>query len=250
MKMSRLMLVCVALVLAVTTTAMAQAQGQRRGGGFGAFGARGQSLVGLAAQEPVQKDLGLSADLVTKITSLNDDYRAAVTKEGEANPFPQGIRDLPEAERTAKMAEYAKKQTEITAKLNGEFTPKLQAIVGADGVKRLKQIQIQSQGAAALANADVVSELKLTDEQKKKVADLVTEYATKVQGAFTPGGGGNFQEAAAKIREINKERDEKAVAILTDEQKTKFTALKGQAFDVSTLRTGFGGGRRGNNNNN
>jgi hypothetical protein len=34
--------------------------------------------------------------------------------------------------------------------------------------------------------------------------------------------------------------------VLTPQQKEQFTAMKGPAFDVSTLRSGFGG-RRGNN---
>src|SRR5262245_2017209 len=63
MKMSRVF-GCVALVLVVATIASAQNQGRRGGGLFGGRGGLGQSLVGLAAQESVQKDLGLSADNV------------------------------------------------------------------------------------------------------------------------------------------------------------------------------------------
>jgi hypothetical protein len=242
MKMQRVVVVtCVLVLLAATASAQ-----QRGGRGFG-LGGRSQSLVGLAAQESVQKDLGLSADVVSKIGPLNDEYRASAQKENESNPFPMGIRDLPEAERTAKMAEYTKKSAEISAKLDTEYAPKVQAIVGPDGLKRLKQIQIQSQGALALNNAAVAAELKITDEQKKKVADLIAEYQTKTQGLF--GQGADFQEAQAKMRELNKERDTKAEALLTAEQKTAYTALKGKAFDVSTLSLfGGRGGRRGNNN--
>jgi hypothetical protein len=239
MKMQSVVAVtCVLVLLAASASAQ-----QRGGRGFG-FGGRSQSLVGLAAQESVQKDLGLSADLVGKIGPLNDEYRAAREKEGVQ--FPTGLRDLPEAERNAKMEEYNKKSAEVAAKLDAEFTPKLQAILGADGVKRLKQIQIQSQGALALNNAAVATELKLTDEQKKKVAALISEYQAKTQGLF--GQGSDFQEAAAKMRELNKERDTKVEALLTPEQKTAYTALKGKAFDVSTLSFGGRGGRRGNNN--
>src|SRR5262245_27344797 len=164
MRMSQrwVMLCSLALVVALTASAAAQ---QRRGGfGFG-FGRGPQGLVSLAAQEPVQKDLGLSADVVGKISPLNDEYRAALQKEAGTLDF-QGLRDLPEAERAAKLAEYTKKTAEASAKVNTEYTPKLQAIVGADSIKRLKQIQLQAQGADGLTSTEVAAELKLTDEQK------------------------------------------------------------------------------------
>ena len=244
MMMSQRLLVGGSLLLALLVVATASAQEQRRGrGGFGfGFGtAPRQTLVSLAAQESVQKDLGLSADNVTKITSLNEDYRAA--REKETVERPQGLRDLPENERNAKLEEYNKKSAEVAAKLNTEFTPKLQAIVGDDGIKRLKQIQLQSQGAAALSSAEIAAELKITDEQKKNLADVNSEYNTKVRELF--GANGDQQERFAKLRELGTQRDTKALAVLTAEQKEKFTALKGPAFDVTTL--GRGGGRRGNN---
>jgi len=238
MKMSRLLVVCVTLVLVVG--AAASAQDQKKGGRGGGFrfgrGGLGQSLVGLAAQESVQKDIGLSADVVTKVTALNEEYGASRTKEMQALG---NLQDIPQAERGTKLAA-------VTTKLNAEYTPKLQTVVGADAVKRLKQIQIQSQGGGALANADVASELKLNDEQKKKIDDLSTEYTTKSRELFT--GGGDRQELAAKTAELTKDRDTKALAVLTAEQKEKFTALKGKTFDISTLSFG-GGGRRGKNNN-
>jgi hypothetical protein len=236
------MLVSVLAVMLIVAAAAAQERG--RGRGFGGFGGRGgpQSLVSLAAQESVQKDIGLGADLVGKVATLNDEYRASREKEVPALDF-QSLRDLSEAERTAKMAEYTKKTAEATAKLDAEYTPKLQAIVGEGSIKRLKQIQIQSQGAAALTSAAVVTELKISDEQKKKLEDLNTEYQAKQRELFSAGG--DQQERAAKQRELRAEQEKKAVEVLTAEQKEKFTALKGQAFDVSTLRGGRG---RGNNN--
>ena len=55
-----------------------------------------------------------------------------------------------------------------------------------------------------------MAELKLTDEQKKKLADLTTEYTAKSASLFAPGT--DQQEARAKRTELNKERDTKAEA--------------------------------------
>ena len=100
------------------------------------------------------------------------------------------------------------------------------------------------QGSGALTNQDVASELKLADEQKKKLTDLGTEYDRKQGELFR--GDGDQQERFAKLRELRTERDSKSLEVLTAEQKEKFTALKGSPFDVSQL--GFGrGGQRGKN---
>lgn len=48
----------------------------------------------------------------------------------------------------------------------------------------------------------------------------------------------------AKIEEINKERDTKLSEILGDKSDA-FAKLKGEPFDMSKLRGGFGGGRGG-----
>ena len=94
-----------------------------------------------------------------------------------------------------------------------------------------------------MRDADVAAELNLTDEQKRKISDVQTEFARKQRELFT--GGGDAQERFGKMRELNTERDNKAMTVLNAEQKEKLNTLKGNAFDVSQL--GFGGGRRGKN---
>ena len=83
MSMSQRWVMLCSLALVVVLTASAAAQQRRGGFGFG-FGRGQQSLVSLAAQEPVQKDLGLSADAAGKLNGLNDEYRAAIQKEMQA----------------------------------------------------------------------------------------------------------------------------------------------------------------------
>ena len=220
----------IAVAVALTGGTLRAQQGR---GGFGL--SFGQGVINLAANEAVQKDLGLSGDIAGKITALRDDYRAAIQKEYSA----AGI----ELQNFANLtAEQRQKMVEIVNKLNEEFTPKVKELLSADQFKRLKQIQLQAQGASGLLNPDVVAELKITDEQRGKLRDLQAEYTGKQRELFT--GGGDFQERAAKMRELNSEHSKKAEEILTAEQKEKLAALKGSAFDVSQLRFG---GRRPNN---
>lgn len=230
---------CIGLVALTLTSATAQ---QRSRGGFGSRG--GTSLVTVAANENVQKDLGTSADTAGKLRELRDDYFAAVQKENQnAGISFQGIQNMSREERekmTAKMAEVGRK-------LNDEFNPKVKALVSDDQYKRLQQIQLQSNlrnsDPSALTAADVAAELKLTDDQKTKLNDLNSEFGGRLRELFTGGGGGGNQEAFAKLRE---ERTTKTLEILTADQKTALEKLKGPEFDVSQL--GFGGrGRRGKN---
>jgi Spy/CpxP family protein refolding chaperone len=245
MKMMQRFLVSMSVLAVLFGALTAEAQ-QRGRGGFG-FGGAGRSLLDLAADEAVQKDLGVSSDTAGKITSLRDDYRAAARKEYETAGIDfQDFQNLSQDERQ----KLQSKMADVSAKLNDEFTPKLKETLSADQFKRLKQIQVQAQGASALTNADVAAELKLSDDQEKKLADLQAEYGRKSRELFT--GGGDAQDRFAKLRTLGQERDKQAVEILTPEQKEKFAALKGSEFDVSQLRAGGRGnrgGRRGKGNN-
>jgi len=230
-------------LLVMLVAADASAQQGRRGFGFfgGGFGA-GNNLLTLATNEAVQKELGIGADLASKLTSLRDDYRAAIQKEYQTAGIDlRNFQDLSADERQKLMAKMA----EINTKLNEEFTPQLAKLLSADQMGRLKQIQVQTQGATALtANPEVARELNLSEAQRQKLSELQAEFARRQRDLFT--GGGDPQERFAKMRELNSERDAKMLEVLTEEQKQKFTALKGDPFDVSQL--GFGGrGRRGNN---
>lgn len=198
-------------------------------------------MLTLATNEAVQKELGIGADLAAKLASLRDDYRAAIQKEYQTAGIDfQSFQNLSADERQKVTA----KMTEINTKLNEEFTPQLAKLLSADQMGRLKQIQIQAQGATALTtNPEVAQALNLSEEQRRKLNDLQAEFARRQRDLFTSG---DPQERFAKLRELNRERDAKLLEVLTDEQKQKFTALKGDPFDVSQL--GFGGrGRRGNN---
>jgi len=227
-----------AACLAAAATAQERGKGGFRGGGFGALGG-GSSLLMIASSEAVQKDVGLSADAVTKLNSLRDDAQAARRKELQnAGINPQDFQSLTPEQR--------RKMADIQRSVDNEFNPKVKEIVGADSYKRLKQIELQAnlrmRGPGALTYSDVASELKLTDDQKKKLDDLQTEFDRRQRELFS--GGQVDQQAAGKLRE---ERTPKTMEALTAEQKETLNKLKGPEFDVSQIGFGFGG-RRGKGN--
>src|SRR6185436_17790383 len=101
MRTTQRILFALALVAAVllVTAASAQQKGRGRGFGLGSGGGQ-QGLVTLAANEAVQKDLGVSGDIASKLNSLRDEYNAARTKDNQAAGLDyQALQNLSDDER-------------------------------------------------------------------------------------------------------------------------------------------------------
>jgi hypothetical protein len=241
---------CLAVLL-ISAVAFVPAEAQEKGkgrnsfrgfGGGGGFG--GNTLAGLGATDAVQKEAGITGDATEKLASLRDDVSAARLKEFQnAGINLQEFQSLSADERQ----ERRDQMTEIEIRLNEEFNPKVKAIVSAEQYKRLQQIQLQAnlalRGPGALVFSEIATELKLTDDQKKKLSNAQAEIDAKQRELFTGGGGGGGQ-AFGKLRE---ERIAKTNEILTAEQKETLNSLKGAAFDTNQL-VGGGGGRKGKGN--
>jgi hypothetical protein len=197
------------------------------------------SLISLAAEESVQKDIGLSGDICSKLRDLQDHLRATSQKEYSAAGISfQNFSSLSDADRQKMQTTMS----EITVRLNAELEPRIQKLLSDDEYKRLKQIQLQVQGSDGLTTEEAAAALKLTAEQRAKLNDLKSEYAAKQQDLYRSEN--DQQERSNKLRQLASERDAKANEILTNEQQAGLAALTGPPFDVSVIRSGS---RRGNN---
>jgi len=209
-------LLVVGVAALIASPVMAQGRGGR--GGFGGPG-------GLINMEPVQKELKLTEDQVTKakeaVQSINEKFQEDRAK----------LADLDQGERIQKGQELAAKQgEEIYAALAKDWKP--------DQVKRLKQLGVQQAGLQAFMNPSVAKTLKLTDEQKEKVRTFQGEQMEEMRGLF--GGGGDPADAQKKMAAMRKEFLAKGVAILTDDQKKEWKELNGEPFEFPA-QAGFGG---------
>ena len=213
MHRSLLAAACLAATLLVTlsaTDASAQPPGGR-GRGMGGM----MSHASLLRQEPVQADIGLSADLKKKIASELPERGPG---GGGGNP-----RDMSDEQRQKWMEERRARNTEDDKKIAGLLSP--------EQLARLKQIRVQALGAGVLMDESIAKELSVTDDQ-------VTKLQSAMRDMRQGGGAGNPGEMRAKMTA-------KAMEILNAEQKAKLEALKGPAFDVSKLQMrGPGGGGR------
>ncbi len=198
------------LATLLTTDASAQPPGGR-GRGMGGM----MSHASLLRQEPVQADIGLSADLKKKIASELPERGPG---GGGGNP-----RDMSDEQRQKWMEERRARNTEDDKKIAGLLSP--------EQLARLKQIRVQALGAGVLMDESIAKELSVTDDQ-------VTKLQSAMRDMRQGGGAGNPGEMRAKMTA-------KAMEILNAEQKAKLEALKGPAFDVSKLQMrGPGGGGR------
>jgi len=195
--------------LVALTAAPALAQGR---GGFMGGGAM------LLTNKSVQTELKATEDQTSKLTTLAEEIRG---KQREAF---QGLQDLSDDERRTKMQEIQKT-------IQADIDKGLGDILKADQIKRFHQIQLQQAGATGLLQARVDEALKLTDEQKGKIRDINQETMTQMQG-LREEFQNDREGAMKKVAEIRKSANEKALAVLTDSQKTTYKGLVGSPFEI------------------
>lgn len=235
----RLVVIGMLAVALVSLVPAGQAFAQRQGGGRGGPGGRmgmlnspGLNQLMLLRNPSVQTELKLTDDQKSKTGALadkvQDEMQGTFAELGELDP----------EDREAKMQEVRKAAVARGKEVQGE----LATILQPEQTTRLRQIGLQMRGASALADEEVVAELKLTDEQKKQLETIRQENETAGRELFRQaresGGGGDA--IRAKMEELRKSGTEKALAVLTAEQKAQFEKLKGPAADIK-FEGGFGG---------
>lgn len=240
--MKRLMgLTSLVLALVLISSGAAQEQQQRRsfsGGAFASFSGLGGGPLSLVSNEAVQKELGLNDEQIAGIRKLAEESRAEL--RGAFGDFA-ALRNLPEAERTAKMAELRTKMEENAKKINEKVAPKLNELLTEAQRDRLKQLQRQSAGVSALLQAELQEALKLTQEQNDKLAAIMKSAEEKQTELRRKAMGGEAREIFSQMREARDARDRELAGVLTEEQTKQYDAMKGKPFDMAQLRRGFGG---------
>ncbi len=204
---------CVAALVGVTVCA--QPPGGRRGpGGMGG----GFGPAGLLRNEGVQKELNLSADQIQKVKDVTREVR-----EKHADEFAKLQKIDDRQERREKMQPLMKAVSQETMEA-------LEKVLNPDQVKRLKQLELQQRGPQAFTDPEVQSQLKLTDDQKEQLKTLAADAQRETREVFQ-GAQGNFQEAMKKVRTLRKETLDKALAVLTPEQKKTWTEMTGAPYE-------------------
>jgi hypothetical protein len=160
-------------------------------------------------------------------------------------------------------AQRAEIQTKITAGLNDILKP--------EQVQRLHELDLQWRGALSMADSKVADEVQLTPEHRTAISGVVSDYQAKIResrqqmmqqfrgnrngfgAGQQPGAQGqqpaqaNRANMANSITEMRrqeaaarKEAEDKALGLLSAEEKSRWTKAQGQPFtfrtDIQTLR--------------
>ena len=196
--------------LLVLSTGSAFAQ-QRGGGGMGQDAA-------LLSNEGVQKELKLDTSQTEKVTALATQTREKMTAER------QKLADLSQEER-------AEKSRQIGKSIHDDVKKSLGDILKPDQLKRYEQISLQTRGYQALADPEIQSKLKLSDDQKSKLKDLATAAQEKMT-ELRPGFQSDREGTMAKMAELRKDTMTKSAALLSESQKSTWKELTGEPFEV------------------
>jgi Spy/CpxP family protein refolding chaperone len=216
-----------ALVLAAAFVAAQDQPAPRARRGFAGGMGRG-GLLSLLAMEQVQKELKLSEEQLGKVKKVTEDLTAEMRKQSAA------LRDIEDRE---------KRQAEMT-KLADQFDQKareqLRDVLTTEQTTRLFQIRMQVRSVVDnLGSKDVADKLKLTEEQKKKVAQMAKDLQTKQSELLRDMRDATAEqrtEAFEKLRKLRSDTDKAALEVLTEEQSKTFKEMQGKKIELKMER--------------
>ncbi len=213
-----LLAVVALLVLATSSLAQqprivaGQALAQGSGGAVRAMRPAVPMVPGFYAlrSEAAQKEIDLTDEQKEKLKKLGEEYQEEMkSARGDWSNW----RELSNEERQAKSAEYREKYT----KLNEKIRKQAEGILLPHQLDAMKMITLRQRGLWTLANANVLKQLEVTEEQKKKIEAIRASLAEKYQ-------------------EIQKETFEEAFELLTPEQQKKLRDMSLRGFQGAYQR--------------
>jgi hypothetical protein len=192
----------------------------------------------LATNKTVQKDLEMTDDQIAKVKEWSTDMRskaADIRKEKGVDFLGKGAKGL-----NPTIPEFREKIAAANAEIKKVSYRELGEILKTKQIDRLKQIDRQNMGIGAFIDDEVTAALKLTDTQKTSIQELGANQLkaiTDIMKAALADGPDieKLQNAQKEVQKIEKELMNKAVLLLTDDQKKKWKALTGEPFDLEKL---------------
>jgi hypothetical protein len=215
------MRLCGALALSLAIGLIVFAQ-QPRPGGMG----KGGGAAFLLMNKSVQEEIKLTEDQVKTI--------------GEAQ--------AKQREMFGKFKDMTQEEKQDAFKKLGEETDKFVKDLKPEQSKRLREIQLQQVGPQVFANEDMQKAVGLTEADVKKVAltadqkDKFKDLGEAMMADMKELPKGFDADTQKKRQALTKEYKDKAIAVLTSEQRKVWEEMAGKPFEIK-MENPFGKGK-------
>jgi hypothetical protein len=182
--------------------------------GFGGRMMGGTNRVQLCSLKEVQAELKFSDEqkkLATEVyEKYNADRREAMQNAG--------------GDFAAAMEKGAKLAADATTKISEKLSPEQKS--------RLTQLFVQVGGTNALLDADVQKELKVTEDQAKRLTAARDANREAMRSLFGDLQNASPEERQKKTDEYQKGADEQMFACITADQKAAFEKMGGSRIQI------------------
>ena len=171
-----------------------------------------QTLLKLIHTPEVQEELGLQPDTETLL---------AVLREIDG-PWWRS-RNLPEA-----------KQREVVGELEKRLLGELKGVLDEGKIKRLREIEVQSQGTRSLSRSGIAKAVGFNNSQNQEIQKVFLETDALARKLIE-----NPKDRSALEKELKSARDEeqrRLNELLTSTQRASLGKLIGKPFDTASLK--------------
>lgn len=174
---------------------------------------RDGGLLATARDESVQSQLSLTESQKAKIAELAEQARPSV---GDA---VGRLRSAATDEERQAILEEMRQAREQRQK---EADEALRDALTSEQFLRLEQIRLQRAGVRALTRDEIVSELKVTDDQKTQIESLMEERSAALRAL-------GRRPTSEDMEQLNTQWDPKVLAVLSDQQRDQWRKKLGTA---------------------
>ena len=171
-----------------------------------------QTLLKLVHTPEVQEELGFKP---------NDERLLAILRELDSRWWPS--RNLAED-----------KQRVIVEELDGKLLASLKLLLPDDKIRRLHEIELQSQGTRALLRNEIAAEIGIDAQQSQDFLRMSLETDTIARTLSSKKG--NDVAAEKQLIAAREAEQRKFLELLTNSQRTTLMKLIGKPFDTMKLK--------------
>jgi hypothetical protein len=163
----------------------------------------------LVTNPEIKKDLKLNGEQSKKVDSINKEY----LKKVQENTKGRGGQDMASAMAMTKTLEEAQDNA----------SKAVLEVLNPDQTKRLKEIQLQALGTAALYEEETQKELGLTEEQVGKIQEWKGGEMNRMMELAQAG-----RDGPKKMKAMKENEEATLLKILTPEQAAKLKEMQGK----------------------